>query len=272
MHQLIETHLENEGELAGIINCWPLDIGADPGARNQRPPGVFTILHLVKAFADHDTIRPRLYLLTANAQSVLGTRITCSRAGRRVGTRTGCRPPGVRQPLGRIDRYRRRRRPQGKPRRASASTVFAQDPEDQIATAAYTAYVPRLRASASLTQAFPTKLTPNATYVVTGGAGALGRIVATYLAETGPVISHCCPEARFRHRYFNGRRCPTTTDTTRPSARSARSSSRCPGDHRRRRHHRRRSGEKVGWVAISREADRSEESSTPQGPSMTGFW
>lgn len=31
----------------------------------------------------------------------------------------------------------------------------------------------------------PTKLTPDATYVVTGGAGALGPVVATYLAERG---------------------------------------------------------------------------------------
>jgi NAD(P)-dependent dehydrogenase (short-subunit alcohol dehydrogenase family)/acyl carrier protein len=45
--------------------------------------------------------------------------------------------------------------------------------------------VPRLRPISSLTKAFPTKLTPDATYVVTGGAGALGRVVATYLAERG---------------------------------------------------------------------------------------
>ena len=35
LHQLIETHLENEGDLAGIINCWPLDISADPNPRSQ---------------------------------------------------------------------------------------------------------------------------------------------------------------------------------------------------------------------------------------------
>ena len=36
--------------------------------------GVFTILHLVKAFADHDTIAPRLYVITANAQPAPGNR------------------------------------------------------------------------------------------------------------------------------------------------------------------------------------------------------
>ncbi len=63
--------------------------------------------------------------------------------------------------------------------------ILLDEPEDQIAIRGRTTFVPRLRASASLTQAFPTKLTPYATYVVTGGAGALGRIVATYLAERG---------------------------------------------------------------------------------------
>jgi len=63
--------------------------------------------------------------------------------------------------------------------------ILADDPEDQIAIRGRTTFVPRLRSSTGLTQAFPTKLTPNATYVVTGGAGALGRVVATYLAERG---------------------------------------------------------------------------------------
>ena len=63
--------------------------------------------------------------------------------------------------------------------------VLGDDPEDQIAIRGRTTFVPRLRPCTSLTKPFPTKLTPDATYVVTGGAGALGRIVATYLAERG---------------------------------------------------------------------------------------
>ena len=35
--------------------------------------GVFTILHLAKAFAEHDTMAPRLYVITANAQPAPGT-------------------------------------------------------------------------------------------------------------------------------------------------------------------------------------------------------
>ena len=42
-----------------------------------------------------------------------------------------------------------------------------------------------MRPCAGLTRPFPTKLAPDGTYVVTGGTGALGRVVATYLAERG---------------------------------------------------------------------------------------
>ena len=72
-----------------------------------------------------------------------------------------------------------------KPPRASASTFSAAGAEDQIAIRGRTTFVPRLRPCSGLTRPFPTKLTPDATYVVTGGAGALGRVVATYLAERG---------------------------------------------------------------------------------------
>ena len=63
--------------------------------------------------------------------------------------------------------------------------VLAQDPEDQIAIRGGDVFVPRIRVSQSLTKAIPATLTPDATYVVTGGVGALGRTVATYLAERG---------------------------------------------------------------------------------------
>src|SRR5262249_47560155 len=57
--------------------------------------------------------------------------------------------------------------------------------EDQMAIRGGTTYVPRLRQCTDLTRPFPTKLTADATYVVTGGTGALGRVVLTSLAERG---------------------------------------------------------------------------------------
>ena len=40
---------------------------------NDRFRCLSTILHLAKAFADHDSVTPRLYVITANAQPALGT-------------------------------------------------------------------------------------------------------------------------------------------------------------------------------------------------------
>jgi acyl transferase domain-containing protein/acyl carrier protein len=185
LHQLIETHVENEGDLAGIINCWPLDICADAGtAEMKHRIGVFTILHLVKAIAGYDAVRPRLYMITANAQPAPGTQaVAVDQAaiwglGRVIGHQEFVDRWGGLIDIDHADDPV-----------ATASRIcehiLADEPEDQIAIRGRTTFVPRMRSSASLTQAFPTKLTPNATYVVTGGAGALGRIIATYLAERG---------------------------------------------------------------------------------------
>jgi acyl transferase domain-containing protein/acyl carrier protein len=183
LRQLLDTHLGKEGALAGIINCWPLDIGDQPDDQNEQI-GVFTILHLVKALADHETVQPRLYLLTANAQPALGTEaIAVEQAaiwglGRVIGHQEFVSHWGGLVDIDSAD-----------DRLETAARVcehiLARGAEDQIAIRGRTTFVPRLRPSRSLTKAFPTKLTPDATYVVTGGAGALGRVVATYLAERG---------------------------------------------------------------------------------------
>ncbi len=207
LHELLETQLGKEGGLAGIVNCWPLDISAHPdiqplhsgptecagqddsradvaGAEMNYELGVFTILHLVKAFADHDSLRARLVLITANSQQVLGTEpLAVEQApiwglGRVIGHQEFVKHWG-----GLIDI-------DDAADRVETATlicehILADDPEDQIAIRGRTTFVPRLRSSSNLTKAFPTKLTPDATYVVTGGAGALGRTVARYLAERG---------------------------------------------------------------------------------------
>ena len=207
LHQLLESHLEKEGSLAGIINCWPLDICADPvghslrsgpteheGHDDQRADadaaltndqiGVFAILHLVKALADHDTVQPRLYLVTANAQPAVGTEaLAVEQAaiwglGRVIGHQEFVnRWGGLIDIDDAVDRVETAVR--------ICEHILADDPEDQIAIRGRDTLVPRLRSSRTLTRPFPTKLAPDATYVVTGGAGALGRIVATYLAERG---------------------------------------------------------------------------------------
>ncbi len=191
LHQLMATHLESDGDLNGIIDCWPLDISAEPDGHHcdtlgemNHHLGVFTVLHLAKAFAEHDCIAARLYLLTSNAQPAPGTeRLAVEQAavwglGRVFGQQEFATRWGGLIDIDDADDHT-----------TTASRIcehiLVEGAEDQIAIRGGAVLVPRLRQSTSLTQAFPTKLTPGATYVVTGGGGALGRIVATYLAERG---------------------------------------------------------------------------------------
>lgn len=177
---LLTAHLAAEGDLTGIVNCWPLDIAAE----NDWQPGVFGILHLVKALAAQDSVRPRLYFVTANAQPAPGThklaveQATIWGLGRVIGHQEL-----VGQWGGLIDIDDAADQVNIAAR--ICDHILTGGSEDQIAIRGDTTYVPRLRLCSNLTRPFPTKLTADATYVVTGGSGALGRVVATYLAERG---------------------------------------------------------------------------------------
>lgn len=185
LHQLLETHLAREGQLAGIINCWPMNLRPHPDAPETNDQiGVFAILHLVKALAEYDIVQPRLYVVTANAQPAPGTEaLAVEQAvvwglGRVVGHQEFVKHWGGLIDIDDTDDH-------VETAARICEHVLGDDPEDQIAVRGSRTFVPRLRPSSSLTKAFPTKLTPDATYVVTGGAGALGRTIATYLAQRG---------------------------------------------------------------------------------------
>lgn len=180
---LLKAHLEREGELAGIIDCWPLDI-RDRAESNHRV-GVFAVLHLVNALAEVETVTPRVHLVTANAQPTPGSTLghveqaAIWGLGRVIGHQEFAEHWG-----GLIDIDG-----DGDGREATAERVcrLVLDPhtEDQVALRPGATLVPRLRPCANLTKPFPTKLSNDATYVVTGGTGALGRVVARFLAERG---------------------------------------------------------------------------------------
>jgi acyl transferase domain-containing protein/NAD(P)-dependent dehydrogenase (short-subunit alcohol dehydrogenase family)/acyl carrier protein len=177
------THLSGEDNLEGIVNCWPLDISELRTVDENHAVGVFTALRLVKALAERDDIRARLYLVTANAQAAPGTPLLAADQaaiwglGRVIGHQEFSPHWGGLIDIDEADHAQT----------AELICVHILDhgPEDQIAIRGETTFVPRLRPCSGLTRPFPTKLTADATYVVTGGAGALGRVVATYLAERG---------------------------------------------------------------------------------------
>ncbi|MET0698784.1 MAG: type I polyketide synthase [Mycobacterium sp.] len=172
-----------EGGVAGIVNCWPLDITEHLTVDDRHRLGAFSTLRLVKALAERDDINARLYLVTANAQPAPGTPLVVPDQaaiwglGRVIGHQEFSDHWG-----GLIDVD------DAAPAQTAkliCTHLLDHGPEDQIAIRGGTTFVPRLRPCSGLTRPFPTKLTPDATYVVTGGAGALGQVVATYLAERG---------------------------------------------------------------------------------------
>ncbi|BBY90402.1 mycocerosic acid synthase [Mycobacterium gallinarum] len=183
MSELVTTHLRRETDLAGVIDCWPLDMSDASGDTNLHA-GAFTVLRLVKALAEHGTNKPRLHLITANAQpaapseSTQPDQATIWGLGRVIGHQEFAEHWGG---LIDIDKADDRTRTATR----ICDHVLDSESEDQIALRGDVTLVPRLRPCSNLTKPFPTKLTPDATYVVTGGAGALGRVVATYLAERG---------------------------------------------------------------------------------------
>lgn len=182
LRQLLTTHLEREGDLAGVIDCWPLDIAGE--SEKDYGIGVLAVLHLVKALAEHDSARTRLYLITGNAQPAPGTTtLAIDQAplwglGRVIGHQEVSNHWGGLIDIDEADDHEQQAV-------RICGHVLGDAAEDQIAIRGDTTYVPRLRLCSGLTKPFPTKLTSDATYVVTGGAGALGRTVAGYLAERG---------------------------------------------------------------------------------------
>lgn len=160
-----------------VVDCRALD-ATDVASR------LFDVVRLVRTLAAAETGTPRLHLVTADAQPAPGTvSINPEQAavwglGRVIGHQEF---PDHWGGLIDIDG--------GDDLDATAARIcehlLTPGTEDQIAIRGATTYVPRLRPCAGLTRPFPTKLTADATYVVTGGAGALGRVVAAFLAERG---------------------------------------------------------------------------------------
>ncbi|AKK30960.1 polyketide synthase [Mycobacterium sp. EPa45] len=177
--------LAEHDDIDGIVDCWPLNITESCSTDEQQQLGVLPALRLAKALAAQDSaVKTRLYLVTGNAQPAPGTELC-----------------GVDQAaiwgLGRVIGHQELPEHWGglidvdtADDRAQTATRICEhlldgEAEDQVAIRGRVTFVPRLRPCDQLTRPFPTKLSRDATYVVTGGAGALGRVVATYLAERG---------------------------------------------------------------------------------------
>ena len=184
IQMLVDTHLDRHGDLTGVVDCWPLDMSGQWSDQL----GAFPVLRLIKALAAREAVTPRLFVVTANAQPAGGTPVTgVGQAamwglGRVLGHQEFAEYWGG---LIDIDSEAATRGSQADIAALICGQLHDTADEDQIALRGGSVLVPRLRPCSGLTRPFPTKLTADATYVVTGGAGALGRVVATYLAEHG---------------------------------------------------------------------------------------
>ena len=176
-------------DLAGIVDCWPLDVSDDRSTDDNHRLGVLTVLRLVKALATQDTVKPRLHVVTANTQPAHGAPVkSVDQAavwglGRVIGHQELSEYWGGLIDVDAADAH-------AETAACICDQLLGAASEDQVAIRGGATFVPRLRPCSGLTRPFPTKLTPDATYVVTGGAGALGRVVATYLAERGARAHH----------------------------------------------------------------------------------
>ncbi|MCK0177447.1 type I polyketide synthase [Mycolicibacterium sp. F2034L] len=175
--ELVAAQLDSAGVAVGVVDFRAVD-------QPEPERGALAVLRLVKALIGRDGTTPRLHLVTANAQPAPGTSLSgVGQAaiwglGRVIGHQELGEYWGGLIDIDLAD---------GHAEIAShiVDQLLSDGADDQLALRTGAAFVPRLRPCAGLTKPFPTKLTPDATYVVTGGAGALGRVVATYLAEKG---------------------------------------------------------------------------------------
>ncbi|NEQ95286.1 MAG: SDR family NAD(P)-dependent oxidoreductase [Cyanothece sp. SIO2G6] len=192
--QIQQLVAENAVGLTGIIQCWTMDGSAanltseDLAHQNQR--GCGSTLALVQALVKTEfTESPQLWIVTQGAQPVLANGGENDGAGIAHATVWGLgkvialEHPELR--CGRIDLA-----PSHSPDTQAqqlASEILATTPDDQIVLRQQHRYVPRLirspYAQTSINQ--PIHLRGDRTYLITGGMGGLGLLVANWMAERG---------------------------------------------------------------------------------------
>ena len=173
------------GTLAGVVDLWTLDAGAvaDTSAASialGESAGVGAVLHLIQALARHSQ-SAQLWVVTRGAQAVedheapavaqspvwgLGRVIALDQPeswGGLIDLDPDATVPDVNGIL---------------------SELGSVDGEDQVAFRSGRRLVPRLRRTAPVGATLP-HFDPEATYLITGGVGALGRRVAHWMVRNG---------------------------------------------------------------------------------------
>lgn len=187
VRRAVRTARERMGRLRGAVHLWSLDDAAaqkdgTAGLRAAQGRGAVTALHLIQALAA-DEPAARLWLLTSGVHAIGGSPgpVAVGQAPLwGLGRVAAIEHPGLRPTL--VDLG-----PDPGPAAAEwiAGELRADDAETQVAVRDGERHVARLVRPGSPRPAPVDAIREEATYLVTGGLGALGLLVARWLVESG---------------------------------------------------------------------------------------
>lgn len=186
--ELVES-VTGRGRIARVVHLWNLDsVSGDtaPAAQLEQDieHGTLSIMFLMQALPQGGSLPPRIWLVTQRAQPV----------GEGPQSLSLAQAPAW--GLGRVIGHQEFRGMWGGlidldagPAPELAATLYAEiaegQGEDQVGFRNGQRYVPRLAESPSLTHPLPPSLRVDGSYLVTGGLGALGLLVARFLVDNG---------------------------------------------------------------------------------------
>jgi acyl transferase domain-containing protein/acyl carrier protein len=182
---IADLRLGDEARL-GIVHLWSLDACAVEDTttetlRRDAERGCGSVLHLVRALADSPAAESRLWLVTRRAQTVEpepGSPIQTTLWG--LGRVVALEHPELRTRL--VDLPTAGSAPE---MAATLRTeIFSRSAEDQVAYRAGERSVARLVRTA-MPESRPLAVRAEASYLITGGLGGLGLLVARWLVEQG---------------------------------------------------------------------------------------
>ncbi|WP_327138862.1 type I polyketide synthase [Nocardia sp. NBC_01327] len=206
-HYLQLMQALHDHEIGVLAHLWSLDIevsdtdfddlGSADDLQDSQEMGVLSVMRLMQALSAEQTWAPKLWLVTRGGQSVgaQGNRCNVAQAplwglGRVIGhqefaTRWGglcdLDPSGSAAEQGRLLVGEIAGGLEDSGRTGTIESVA----EDQVALRGSERYVARLVESGSLTAPFPARMRDSGSYLVTGGLGALGLLVARFLVDQG---------------------------------------------------------------------------------------
>ncbi|HWO62673.1 MAG TPA: type I polyketide synthase, partial [Umezawaea sp.] len=182
VRRAVHAARERMGSLKGVAHLWSLDAAESglTGLRSAQRRGVVGALHLVHALAED--AGARLWLMTSGVHQVGGSapESVAHAPVWGLGRVAAVEHPELRPTLVDLDPV-----PDPAAARWIADELRADDAETQVAVREGVRHVARLVRRAAPRTARADVVRQDATYLVTGGLGALGLLVARWLVERG---------------------------------------------------------------------------------------